>query len=212
MPVLLFLLLATVLTSQSSSAEPGDTAQTEAPETSDSLLALALSPETSNSADDTVTLPWPVSAAFLPAELSWFSGGGSDRYFSPGLGQNESFSFRYNLSQPANVTSVVVDAEGRTVRVLEQGVARSAGNGASPWVNWDGKDDQGRVVPDGVYVVRVVGEGQVGPTNEITVRAGVDTRIPGALTAPAPGDVVSGSSPVRWVFTPTEGFTLSSVT
>gem|GEM_PF-1734945 len=151
--------------------------------------------------------PVPVTVVNVPV-LSWYWT--SEQYFSPdGDGQNDSFEFRYNLSQPANITSTVVDPQGQTVRVLEQGVAREASN-YDIVVSWDGRDDQGQVVPDGVYAVHVVGENQVGLSNEITVRAGVDTRVPGALTTPEPGVVVSGSS-VRWVFTPTEGFDLTSV-
>ena len=153
--------------------------------------------------------PVPVTVV-NPAVLSWYST--SERYFSPdGDGQNESFEFRYSISQRANVTSTVVDSQGQTVRVLEQGLSRNAMPTYGAYsVSWDGRDDLGRVVPDGVYTVRVVAENQAGPSNEITVRAGVDTRIPGALTAPEPGDVVSGTS-VRWAFTPTDGFTVSSV-
>jgi ankyrin repeat protein len=48
-----------------------------------------------------------------------------------------------------------------------------------------------------------------GQAADDSVQVGVDTRRPGALTAPAPGDSLSGT--VNWAFTPAAGFSPSQV-
>src|SRR5262249_25890166 len=137
----------------------------------------------------------------------------SHRYFSPnGDGQDDSVDVYYCLSESANVTIDVTGSSSDVVRTLEDDVSHAGGTYCSGWNNyvvWDGKDDAGRVVPGGVYTVRVRAVDGSGQTGEDTVQVGVDTRTPGALTSPAPNDTLSGT--VNWTFTPTAGFGLRQV-
>ena len=138
----------------------------------------------------------------------------SERYFSPnGDSQEDTTRVFYCLSTAANLDVTVVDADGAKVRTLEDGVSHTGSVNCDGSYNnsleWDGKDDAGKVVADGAYTVRLHAVDAAGQTEDATNRLGVDTRSPGALTSPAPGDTVSGS--VKWVFTPTAGFRLDSV-
>ncbi len=60
----------------------------------------------------------------------------------------------FDLSEPAQVTFSVVDAEGNEVRRLVDG-QRLAGDRKYRYT-WDGTDDDGNPVPDGTYRMRVV--------------------------------------------------------
>ncbi len=60
----------------------------------------------------------------------------------------------FDLSEPAEVTFSVVDAEGNEVRRLVDG-QRLAGDEKHRFT-WDGNDDDGNPVPDGTYRMRVV--------------------------------------------------------
>jgi len=136
-----------------------------------------------------------------PPVVSWSSA--QEVYFSPnGDGQDDTVSWSYWLSQPADVDAWVTDDAGATVRVLESGVSHPA---SWSWyalsVVWDGLNDAGAVVPDGVYVAHLTASNAGGDADEISVRVGVDTRVPGALTVPAPGDTLAGLA--RFVYTPT---------
>ena len=56
------------------------------------------------------------------------------------------------LRQPAVVTASVVDGDGDSVRVLAERDRRTRGR--VTWT-WDGRDDDGEVVPDGLYRLRL---------------------------------------------------------
>lgn len=58
---------------------------------------------------------------------------------------------RFSLSAPRPGSLVVFDASGREVRILEAGDF-TAGDHAP---HWDGRDDEGRTLPNGVYLVRL---------------------------------------------------------
>jgi PKD repeat protein/flagellar hook assembly protein FlgD len=124
--------------------------------------------------------------------------------------QEDTVTVSYCLGQSANITSTVTDETGTRVRTLEDAVSH-AGNSqcSNNQVTWDGKNDAGKVVADGVYTLRLHAVDGTGATGDATARLGVDTRTPGTLTSPAPGDTVSDT--VNWVFTPTAGFQLRSV-
>jgi hypothetical protein len=64
---------------------------------------------------------------------------------------------RLALPRAARVTLTVLDAQGRRVRTLLAG-AQPAGEHA---ITWDGRDDGGRRVADGIYLVRLACEGRV---------------------------------------------------
>jgi len=137
----------------------------------------------------------------------------SHRYFSPnGDAQDDTTTVFYCLSKNATVTTTVVDTTGATVRTIGTVDGVSGYPGCSTWshmVDWDGRDDSGTVLPDGVYTVRVHAVDAAGQSAQDEVQVGIDNRAPGALTRPAPGDVVSGS--LDWTFTPATGFDLNTV-
>jgi flagellar hook assembly protein FlgD/PKD repeat protein len=132
----------------------------------------------------------------------------SHRYFSPdGDGQDDTLTVYYCLSASSNVTIDVTDPAGHSVRTMESGVSHQGSDSCPSWNNavvWDGRDDAGVVLPGGVYTVRVRATDGAGQSGEDNVQVGIDTRVPGALTSPSPGDVVSGT--LAWTFTPAAGF------
>ena len=79
------------------------------------------------------------------------------------LGQNRPNPFRgstsiaYTLGSTAPAALTVYDISGRVVRTLVDGIV-PAGEHA---VVWDGRDDAGRTVPSGIYLVRIRSEAGV---------------------------------------------------
>jgi flagellar hook assembly protein FlgD len=137
----------------------------------------------------------------------------SERYFSPnGDEQEDAVVVGFCLSEAANMDIWVVSESGDRVRTVEDGVSHAggscAGSGQSRF-EWDGKDDDGQVVADGVYTAHLHGRSSEAESGDVTIRLGVDTRTPGALSSPAPGAALSGT--VAWAFTPTTGFDPDSV-
>jgi lysophospholipase L1-like esterase len=59
--------------------------------------------------------------------------------------------FRYDLAGPARMTLAVIDARGRLIRVLSDGVSSRG----THELFWDGTDDSGNPVPSGVYICRL---------------------------------------------------------
>ena len=76
-------------------------------------------------------------------------------HFSPnGDDYRDTTEVGFDLSESASVSFLVVDAEGREVRrILEE--RRLAGD-AKHRFRWDGRDDDGNMVADGTYRMRVV--------------------------------------------------------
>jgi hypothetical protein len=72
----------------------------------------------------------------------------------------------YELPRAGYVTVAVFDAAGRRVRQLLDG-PREAGRHL---LRWDGRDDAGRAVAAGVYLVRVAGQGEVAVAKAVLVR------------------------------------------
>lgn len=76
----------------------------------------------------------------------------SETYFSPnGDGVKDSTSFSFRLDTPAQVRVVAVDESDQVVRHFAGIGTVAVGDGT---VTWDGRDDIGRIVPDGVYRLR----------------------------------------------------------
>jgi len=91
------------------------------------------------------------------------------RYFSPnGDGVQDSTVFTYRLTSARTVDIRVVDARGRVLR-RERGSAATA-NGS---FLWDGRDDAGRIAPDGELLFEVVSVDGAGPTGEVLGAASV---------------------------------------
>lgn len=101
------------------------------------------------------------------------------------------------LREPAQVTFSVVDSEGAEVRRLVD--SRRLPGDEELFFGWDGRDDDGRVAPDGVYRLRVLREGQ-GQSVTSGRRVRLDTEPAGlAITQARPNLVVAGgpARPVR---------------
>ncbi|MEO8823804.1 MAG: lamin tail domain-containing protein [Ginsengibacter sp.] len=71
--------------------------------------------------------------------------------FSPDNDGNEDFAtINYNLPSPGYVANITVfDASGRPVRYLE----RNSLNGLTGYYRWDGLDDKGKKLPQGIYII-----------------------------------------------------------
>ena len=57
-----------------------------------------------------------------------------------------------------NATMSGVVAAGRYGRASTSGGSSGSGSGCDPRLSWDGTADDGRVVPAGVYLVRLVAD------------------------------------------------------
>lgn len=76
--------------------------------------------------------------------------------FSPnGDGQKDAVELHYRVLEPVHLEFSVLDAEDRRVRTFRREHAVPPGQTLDDHVAWDGKDEQGRTVPDGVYRIRV---------------------------------------------------------
>jgi hypothetical protein len=92
-------------------------------------------------------------------------------HFSPnGDDYRDSTEIGFDLSEPANVSFLVVDSEGNEVRRVVS--ERPLAGDAKHRFRWDGSDDAGNPVPDGTYRMRVVRRDEsrvIDSTKEITV-------------------------------------------
>jgi hypothetical protein len=82
--------------------------------------------------------------------------------FSPnGDGKRDRTELGFDLSRPATVSFYVLDGEGREIRKIADSV--SLAGDAKHRFQWDGRDDEGNRLPDGLYQMRVVhrAEGRV---------------------------------------------------
>ena len=92
-------------------------------------------------------------------------------HFSPnGDHYRDTTEVGFDLSEPASITFMVVDSEGSEVRrIVNQ--RRLAGD-AKHRFRWDGRNDDGNPVPDGIYRMRVVRRDEsrvIDSSKEITV-------------------------------------------
>ena len=92
-------------------------------------------------------------------------------HFSPnGDHYRDTTEVGFDLSEPASVSFMVVDSEGSEVRRIVN-ERRLAGD-AKHRFRWDGRDDDGNPVPDGIYRMRVVRRDEsrvIDSAKEITV-------------------------------------------
>jgi hypothetical protein len=133
------------------------------------------------------------------------SNGTSDQYFSPnGDGHDDQFTYKYCLTQAAQVDAWVTDSTGLTVRQLKSAAPHDQGCAAE---TWDGTADDGAIVPDGLYTIHLTAQTGTGLSSENTVLAGVDTRLPGMLTDSAGQPLAIIGGLMTFVFRPTPGFT-----
>lgn len=114
---------------------------------------------------------------------------GDPRHISPNNdGVRDSTEVGFDLSEPAEVSFAIVDSEGTQVRELFS-ERRLAGDTKHRFA-WDGRDDDGDVVPDGRYRLRVVRSDSAQPLDSIK-KIIVDTRPPRVRIAAARPNVIS---------------------
>lgn len=114
---------------------------------------------------------------------------GDPRHISPNNdGVRDSTRVGFDLSEPAEVSFSVVDSEGKQVRQIFS-ERRLAGDTKHRF-RWDGRDDDGTVVPDGRYRLRVVRRDQAQPLDSIK-KIIVDTRPPRVQVAAVRPNVIS---------------------
>jgi hypothetical protein len=75
-----------------------------------------------------------------------------DKVIAPDSSRNRTASVSFVLRKADRLTVEIVNGSGKVVRVLAKGEAAARGPQSFPW---DGRDDGGRVVPDGNYRPRV---------------------------------------------------------
>jgi len=116
--------------------------------------------------------------------------------FSPdGDGTQDSLRLGFDLSEPAEVSFSLLDEEGNEVRRLVDD--RDLAGDTKHRFEWDGRDDGGKVVPDGEYRMRVVRRKE-GRAVDSFKDVDVDTTPPKvAITSATPGVVDPGDGPVR---------------
>ena len=114
-------------------------------------------------------------------------------HFSPnGDGYRDTTTIGFDLSESAGVSFMVVDSEGTEVRRIVSD-RRLAGDAKHRWT-WDGRADDGAMVPDGTYRMRVVRRDEsrvIDSVKEIEV----DTVPPEAAFASAKPSVIATDLP-----------------
>src|SRR5215218_10722760 len=135
------------------------------------------------------------------------SGLGPDRYFSPnGDGWDDGIGVSYSLATAAHVSIVVRTGAGARVRLIEANASHPDGGQS---FSWDGRDDGGAQVPDGVYDYTISSEGTGGETDTASGRIGVESQPPGEITAPHAGDTLA--SIAQYAYTPRAGVKVKGV-
>ena len=111
--------------------------------------------------------------------------------FSPnGDGTRDSTQVGFDLSEPARVTFSIMDMEGNEVRRLF--TDRELAGDAKHRFRWDGRDDDGLRLPDGLYRMRVVRRDE-GRVIDSAKEINLDTRPPSAeLVSATPGVIAPG--------------------
>jgi hypothetical protein len=82
----------------------------------------------------------------------------SPRAFAPDRGEETAFTMSVHPGDELFITARVYSVTGALVRVLYENAARDVVNGSlatSSEDRWDGRDQEGRVVPGGVYVIAI---------------------------------------------------------
>jgi hypothetical protein len=77
-----------------------------------------------------------------------------ERFFSPvcGCPDGETGTFAFTVKRPLRLDAEVLAADGRPVRSLAEGTRWQRGRRR---LDWDGRDDRGRLLPDGTYRLRL---------------------------------------------------------
>lgn len=120
-----------------------------------------------------------------------------DRWLSPGCEcPQERVDLSFLLRKPQRINVDLVDADGRSIRMLATGEQLPAGRVE---YEWDGRDDQGAVAPDGPYRVRVrlLDDRR---TIVVPLEVRVDTRPPRVTGVRGPADASAVGEEVEFRF------------
>src|SRR5215204_6049115 len=98
----------------------------------------------------------------------------------------------FDLSEPAKVTFSIMDGEGNEVRRLVDD--RELAGDAKHRFAWNGRDDDGAVVPDGVYRMRVVRRDE-GRVIDSAKRVRIDRVAPRVAIESAEPEVIAPREP-----------------
>jgi hypothetical protein len=113
--------------------------------------------------------------------------------FSPnGDGFNDKTRVGFDLSEPATVNFSILDAEGNHVRTLVDD--KPLAGDTKHRFRWDGRDDDGEIVPDGTYRMRVVRRDE-GRVIDSYKKLRVDTVPPKARLVSATPSVIAPGEP-----------------
>src|SRR5919112_1698489 len=118
------------------------------------------------------------------------------KQFSPNDDRyRDSTQVGFDLSEPAKVTFSIMDGEGNEIRRLVDD--RQLAGDAKHRFRWDGRDDEGLPVPDGVYRMRVLRRDE-GGVFDPSRRTRVDRTPPRVTLIPAKPNVIGpGATDVR---------------
>lgn len=115
------------------------------------------------------------------------------KQFSPnGDRYRDSTDVGFDLSEPAKVTFSIMDSEGNEIRRLADD--RELAGDAKHRFRWNGRDDDGLAVPDGVYRMRVVRRDE-GRVIDSSKRIRVDRRPPRVTLSSASPSVIAPGQP-----------------
>ena len=115
------------------------------------------------------------------------------KQFSPnGDGKRDRTRVGFDLSRPATVSFYVMDGEGNEIRRLVD--ERALAGDAKHRFRWDGRDDDGAPVPDGLYRMRVVQRSE-GRVIDSAKRVRVDRRPPRVVLLEAVPGVIAPREP-----------------
>ena len=115
------------------------------------------------------------------------------KQFSPnGDRYRDSAQVGFDLSEPAKVSFLILDSEGNEIRRLVDD--RQLAGDAKHRFRWDGRDDDGGFVADGVYRMRVIRPDE-GRVIDSTKRIRVDTQRPPVTLVSAKPSVIAPRLP-----------------
>ena len=98
---------------------------------------------------------WGGDVSDAPFIISTLAFDCQPRLFSPnGDGYDDEVTISFDLADDSDVTVKVYDLAGRLVRLLIQDERIAVSNGLN-FVTWDGRDEDGRVVPNRLYIIAV---------------------------------------------------------
>jgi flagellar hook assembly protein FlgD/lysophospholipase L1-like esterase len=130
---------------------------------------------------------------------------------SPGQLENRGFYARCSDVSTVTWAFEVQDSQGNLVRRLQPWTYYNGCNNyyEDAGASWDGKDEWGTQAPDGPYKVHLTATDAGGLQSSADLSMTVDSRVPGALSTPAPGSVLTGRQ--RFDYTPAGDFATTTL-